>query len=76
MQPEVGISTEPTSGNIIGAPDSSDALAGEPRPAGRFCFMGGWVSDADPAAEKAAVQAESGKMLIQVLASSLLYAKV
>ncbi len=33
-------STEPTSGNVIGAPDNSDALASEARPAGRFCFDG------------------------------------
>lgn len=36
---EVNIAAaEPTSGNVIGVPENSDALAGPPRPDGRFDF--------------------------------------
>ncbi len=40
MQGGTHSSIEPTSGTIIGAPDNSDALAGEVPPGGHFAFYG------------------------------------
>ncbi len=61
MQGGTHSSTEPTSGHVIGAPDNSDALAGEARPARAFLLLTGIgrlrFAAADPVAPPIAVTA-------------------